>query len=89
MIDASKYWIYNKNIKKDSKWRFRKKFVIVRVYPKKNLIPTCVFDKFVEFCFSELLIYKPFCDIAVDIGDDSITIVSNWESLEYVALHVE
>ena len=44
---------------------------------------------FLIFFFSELLLYKPFCDIQVDIGDDNITIVSNWESLYYVPWHVE
>ena len=76
LIDASKYWIYNKNIKKDNKWRCRQKISIVRVYPRFVSIPACVSDKFIDFCFSELL-YKPLCDIAVDIGDNSITIVSN------------
>ena len=89
LIDASEYWIYNKNIKKDKKWRHRKKIAIVRVYPRFILIATCVSNKFVDFFSLELFLYKPFCDIAVDIGDDSIKIFSNWESLEYVPWHVE
>ena len=78
LIDASKYWIYNKNIKKDNKWSRRKKIVIVRVYPRFVSILERVSDRFVDFCFSKFLLYKPFCDIVVDIGDDSIAIVSNW-----------
>ena len=87
LIDTSKYWIYNKNIKKDNKWRHMKKFAIVRVYPRFVSILECVSNNSVDFCFLDLLLYKPFYDIEVDIGVDSITIVSNWKS--YVPWHVE
>ena len=89
LIDASRAWIYNKNRKKDNKWKPRKIVAIVRVYPRFILIPPRVSDKFVDFFFSELLLYKPFHDIQADIGDDNITIISNWESLDYVPWHVE
>ena len=82
-------WIYNKNRNKDNKWEHRKKVAIVRVYPKFISIPPHVSDEFVDFYFSELFLYKPFHDIQVYIGDDNITIVSNWESLDYVSWHVE
>ena len=89
LIDASKCWIYNKNRKKDNKWQRRQKFAIVRVYPRFVSIPPCVSDNFFDFYFSELLLYKPFHEITVDIGEDSNAIISNWESLNYGLWHVE
>ena len=67
----------------------QEKIAIVRFYPRFVSILEHVSDKFADFFFSKLLLYKPFHDIVVDISDDSITIVSNGESLEYVPWHVE
>ena len=61
----------------------------MRVYPRFVSIPPCVSDNFVDFYFSELLLYKPFHEITVDIGEDSNAIISNWESLNYDPWHVE
>ena len=61
----------------------------MRVYPRFVSIPPRVSDNFVDFCFSELLLNKPFREITVDIGEDSNAIISNWELLNYDPWHVE
>ena len=62
---------------------------IVRVFPRFTNIPSRNSQKWIDFCWSELLLYKPFCNIQRDIGIDDTTIVSNWESLNYNPWHVD
>lgn len=89
LIHVSRSWIHNKNRKNENKWKRRQKDAIVRVYPRFVTIPPREFEKFIEFCFSELLLYKPFIEIEIDIGEDSNTIISNWDSFNYVPWHVK
>lgn len=89
LIDASRSWIFNKNRKNENKWKRRQKNAIVRVYPRFVTIPTHQSEKFVDFCFSELLLYKSFREIAIDIGEDNKSIISTWESFNFVPWHVK
>lgn len=81
--------MYNPRQRRDNKWEPRERATIVRVFPRFASIPSCGSDKFLEFCFSELLLYNPFRDIERDISDNNDTIISNWESLNYTPWHLE
>ena len=72
----------------DKKWGPREIEAIVRFFLRFILIPPRDSNKWVEFCSSELLLYKPFHDIERDIGDSDATIVADWESLHYTPWHV-
>ena len=41
------------------------------------------------FFFSELLLYKPFCNVEREIGHDYHTIVAHWVSLNYNPWHAK
>ena len=89
LIDVGRSWIYNTKKRGDNKWEPREIVAIVRVFPRFTSMPSQDSNKWVEFCSSELLLYKPFHDIERDIGDGDATIVANWESLHYTPWHVE
>ena len=44
---------------------------------------------FVEFRWSELVLYKTFRDFQNDIGHTSDEIVQNWKNLQYIPWHVD
>ena len=48
-------------------------------------------NAFLEFCWSELLLYNPFHSFVEDIGLTSHAILSNWENIRntYSAWHVD
>ncbi|XP_059074931.1 uncharacterized protein LOC131075850 [Cryptomeria japonica] len=46
-------------------------------------------DKWADFCLSDLLLYKPFCNIERDIGHDNDSIKAKWESFNDNPWHVE
>ena len=84
LIDAARSWLYNPKRRGDNKWGPRNKVAIVRVFPRYFSIPPRDFDKWVDFCLFELLLYKPFHNVERDIGHDhDDTIVANWDSLNY------
>ena len=88
LIDAARSWIYNPKKRGDNKWEPREIVAIVTFFPRFISIPPWDSNKWVEFCSSELLLYKPFHDIERDIGDSDATIVASWESLHYTPWHV-
>ena len=89
LIDVSKSWIYNKKKRGDDKWSPRKKSAIVRVFPRFYSIPVRDSKKWIDFCYSELLLYKPFCDIHIDIGNNDDSIVATWDNFIYNPWHLE
>ena len=89
LIDAAKSWIYNSKRKRENKWEPREKAAIVRVFPRFTSVPPRASQKWAEFCFTELLLYKPFRDIDRDIGVDTDSIIQKWESFSYNAWHIQ
>lgn len=89
LIDAARSWMYNPKRRGDNKWGPRKKAAIVRVFPRYYNIPPRDSDKWVDFCLSELILYKPFRNVERDIGHDDDTIVANWDSFNYNPWHVQ
>ena len=64
---------------------------IVRVYPQFISIPPFDSSSFEPFCWSELLLYKPFRSIHQDIRTTTSEIISHWHHIKgtYVVWHVE
>ncbi|XP_059076947.1 uncharacterized protein LOC131876152 [Cryptomeria japonica] len=89
LIDAARSWIYNPKRKRDNKWEPREREAIVRVFPRFVSLPPRESNKWIDFCLSELLLYKPFRDIERDIGHDDDSMIANWESFTYNPWHVE
>lgn len=89
LIDVARSWIYNPKRRRDNKWEPRKKETIVRVCPKFLSIPPHELDKWIDFCYSKLLLYKTFHDVERDIGHDDESIRQNWESFHYNPWNVE
>ncbi|XP_059070553.1 uncharacterized protein LOC131860191 [Cryptomeria japonica] len=89
LIDAARSWIYNPERKRDNKWEPRERAAIVRVFPRFVSLPPRESNKWIDFCLSELLLYKPFRDIERDIGHDDDSMIANWESFTYNPWHVE
>lgn len=88
LIEAARSWIYNPKKRGDNKWGPREIVAIVRVFLRFTSIPPRDSNKWVNFCSSELLLYKPFPDIKRDIGDSDDAIIENCESLHYTPWHV-
>jgi hypothetical protein len=64
---------------------------IVNVYPKFYSVPDIDSEHFQTFCWSELLLYTHFQNIARDIGLTEDAIISNWHELNssgYIVWHV-
>ena len=78
LIEASRSWSYDKR-RRDEKWLPRDNVAIVRVFPKFHSVPPCENNSFVEFCWSELVLYKSFRDFRTDIGSRDDDIIQNWE----------
>ena len=64
---------------------------ILRVFPQFTSIPPFDSSTFEPFCWSELLLYKPFHSIRQDIGTTASKIISHWHHIKgtYVVWHVE
>jgi len=45
--------------------------------------------RFVEFCWSELVLYKTFRDFHKNIGHTNDEIIQNWENFQYRPWHVD
>ena len=71
------------------KWLPRSNESIVCVFPRFNSIPDRKDEKFVEFYWSELVLYKKFRDFRRDIGHTSDEILQNWKNLQYIPWHVD
>lgn len=89
LIDVARSWTYNPRRKNEIKWNARKNAAIVRAWPRFNTVPEKHSKKIVDFCWSELLLYKPFRNIERDIGVDDSIIIVNWEVLNYRPWHIE
>ncbi|XP_059070522.1 uncharacterized protein LOC131040138 [Cryptomeria japonica] len=87
LIDAAKSWIYKR--RGENKWSPRKAATIVRVFPRFQSIPACHSEKWIDFCSSELLLYKPFHEIHTDIGHNDESIVATWDNFRYNQWHLE
>jgi ATP-dependent DNA helicase PIF1 len=90
LIEIAKYWSYSRH-RKSNPWRRRSSPVIVLIWPRFTVIPTPDSKSFEEFCWSELLLYKPFSNFATDIGLSRDTIIHNWQNIKgtYHAWHVD
>ena len=89
LIDVARSWIYNPKRRRENKWEPRDKAAIVRVFPIFVSMPSHESPKWIDFCLSELLLYKPFRDIERDIGHNDDTIIQNWETFNYIPWHVQ
>ena len=76
LIDVAKYWSYDKR-RRGEKWLPQSNASIVRVFPRFNYIPDRKEERFVEFCWSELVLYETFHDFQRDIGHTSNEILEN------------
>ena len=70
-------------------WLPRRNASSVGVYPRFNSIADRKAEKFVKFCWSELVLYKTFRDFLKDIGHTFDEIVHNWKNLQYIPWHVD
>ena len=61
---------------------------IVHVFPWYNYVPHKKDDKFVEFCWWELVLYKPFHDFCMDIQQKNDEIMQHWVNFNYISWHV-
>ena len=62
------------------------------MYPKYFAIPKEDSEHFETFCWSELLLYKNFREIHIDIGVDKDDIIRHWKQLKietYNVWHVD
>ena len=71
-------------------WKQRVGNAIVHVSPCYIAIPTKEDKNYVSFCWTELLLYKPFHNIWLDIDASTEQIEHNWETYEmqYKPWHV-
>ena len=88
LIDVAKYWSYDKR-RRGGKWLQRMNASIVHVFPRFNSIPDKKDEKFVELCWSKLVLYKKFHDFRKYIGHTSDEIVQNGKNLQYIPWHVD
>jgi ATP-dependent DNA helicase PIF1 len=88
MIEIARSWTFDGKRKKEP-WKHRYVHAIVRVWPRFYSIPSEGSDEFETFCWTELLLYKPFRNIPNDIGLSSETVIENWRNFRYRAWHVD
>lgn len=67
---------------KSCKWLKRKLLAIVNVYPQHKSLPLQDDNSFESFCWSELLLYKPFRIIPLHIGNSTEENIINWKHLQ-------
>jgi hypothetical protein len=55
------------------------------------MIPTIDAPSYIDFCRSELMLYKPLCNIPLDIGTSNEEITTNWAQMKntYTPWHVD
>jgi hypothetical protein len=61
---------------------------IVRVWSRFYSILDEASEEFQIFCWSELILYKPFRNIPIDIGLSDETMIENWRNFRYRPWHV-
>jgi len=76
MIEIGISWTFDGKRKKEP-WKHKDFHAIVRVWPHFYSIPSEASDEFETFCWTELLLYKPFHNIPIDIGLSSETMIEN------------
>ena len=80
LIGLAQQWSYNHACKREE-WKKRNVPAIVHVYPHFTSIPAKYSNAFLDFCWSEFLLYNPFHSFTKDIGLPSHVIFSNWENI--------
>ncbi|XP_057840713.1 uncharacterized protein LOC131050530 [Cryptomeria japonica] len=80
LLQSAQQFSYNGQRKKH-KWQRLQKQAIVNVYPQFKSSPNEDDDNFEAYCWSELLLYKPFRHIPIDIGASTDQIIANWKLL--------
>jgi ATP-dependent DNA helicase PIF1 len=88
LIETTRSWTFDPSRKKEQ-WKPRSVHAIVRVWPRFYSIPDEASEDFQTFCWSELLLYKPFRNIPLDIGLSNDTVIENWRNFRYRAWHVD
>ena len=90
LLEAACCWYFLHNRKKNP-WKQTLRDKIVRVYPHFTFIPPYDYSSFEPFCWSELLLYKPFRSIPHAIGTTTFEIFSHWHQIKgtYVVWHIE
>lgn len=80
LLDLAQQWSYNQG-RKTKKWKKRIVPAIVHVWLRFTSILAKDSNAFLEFCWSELLLYKPFCSFTKNIDVTKHDILSNWECI--------
>ena len=90
LLEAARSWSFFANREKNP-WKQNLCDKIVRVYPHFTSIPPSDSSSFELFCWSELILYKPFRSIPHDIGTTASEIISHWHQIKgtYVVWHIE
>ena len=88
MIETTRSWTFSAHRKREQ-WKPTDMHAIVRVWPRFYSIPKEDLDEFETFCFTELLLYKPFRNISSDIGLLMETIIENWRNFRYRPWHID
>ena len=90
LFQTAQMYSYSSKRRKNQ-WQKRKNNAIVNVYPLFQNIPDENNDTFETFCWTELLLYKPFRHITIEISITKDEIVTNWKSLQptnYIVFHI-
>eukprot|EP01018_Ginkgo_biloba_P011228 Gb_05719 [translate_table: standard] len=88
LIEVARSWTYSER-RKNEPWKPREKAAVVRVWPHFHAAPSDDSEQFEEFCWSELVLYKPFRTFDVDIGIVKEVIIERWRSFRYHAWHIK
>lgn len=80
LLKSAKSFTYS-SCRKGCKWKERKAKSIINVFPKFYTIPKEELEHYETFCWSELLLYKNFGDIEIDIGLTKDTIIKIWKKM--------
>jgi hypothetical protein len=79
LIETTRSWTFDAKRKKE-KWKPRHVHAIVRVWPQFYSIPEESSEDFQTFCWTELILYKPFRNIPLDIGLSDDIVIENWRN---------
>ncbi|XP_057840719.2 uncharacterized protein LOC131050534 [Cryptomeria japonica] len=82
LIEVTQKWSFNASRKHDQ-WKERATPVIVRVSPRFTTIPAEEEKIYQAFCWSELLLYHPFRNIAMDFGSTDDEIQGQWQRFSH------
>ena len=76
MLESAHSWSFSPKRKKNP-WKPNLCHKIARVFPQFTSIPPFDSSTFEPFCWSELLLYKPFWSIPHNIGTTTFEIISH------------